>query len=109
MYAIRPIPHRAFQAPRVSAKVKCPEMTGARPAGVSIQRMKPGTFSLISPLTAGVFGPQQGGFSVDGSKFGSRLQDAGISLMDVVPLEGIERIIVGRLGVPAPQSLDAAF
>lgn len=41
-------------------------MIGTRPAGVSCQRTKPGTFSLMVPLTAGVLGPQQGSLTRSG-------------------------------------------
>jgi hypothetical protein len=40
-------------------------MTGTLPAGVSSQRWNPATFSSIFPLTAGIFGPQQGALSED--------------------------------------------
>ena len=54
------MPHRAFQAPNRSAGSSTGEITGTLPAGVSSQRRKPGTFSSMAPLTAGIFGPQQG-------------------------------------------------
>ena len=60
---MRPIPQRAFQAPIRSACPSAGEITGTLPAGVSSQRWKPATRSSTFPLTAGVFGPQQGGLS----------------------------------------------
>ncbi len=62
---MRPIPHRAFQAPNRSAGPSAGEITGTLPAGVSSQRWNPATFSSMPPLTAGVFGPQQGSLPTD--------------------------------------------
>lgn len=61
---MRPIPQRAFNAPMRSAKVNSVDTCGTRLTGVSSQSRKPGVFSSITPLTAGVFGPQQGGLSI---------------------------------------------
>jgi hypothetical protein len=60
---MRPIPQRAFQAPNRSAGPSAGEITGTLPTGVSSQRWNPATFSSMPPLTAGIFGPQQGGLS----------------------------------------------
>lgn len=66
MYDIRPIPQRAFQPPKVSLTPRSPEITATRPAAVFNQALKPGTFSSMTPLTAGFLGPQQGGASRPG-------------------------------------------
>ena len=63
---MRPIPQRAFQAPNRSAGPSAGEITGTLPAGVSSQRWNPATLSSMCPLTAGIFGPQQGGLSSGG-------------------------------------------
>jgi hypothetical protein len=44
-------------------KVSSDETEGTLPAGEFSHLENPGTFSSIFPLTAGVLGPQQGGFS----------------------------------------------
>ena len=63
MQFIRPIPQRACHRLSRSRKVSTVETTGERPTGVSIHRRNPGRRSSMIPLTAGFFGPQQGGLS----------------------------------------------
>ena len=69
---MRPIPQRAFQAPRRSVSPSAGEITGTLPTGVSSQRWNPATFSSIFPLTAGIFGPQQGSLPREGPHGGLR-------------------------------------
>src|SRR5690349_14531318 len=63
MKSIRPMPQRAFHAPRRSPSISSDDIRATRPAPVCNHPRKPGTFSSISPPPADVGGPQQGGLS----------------------------------------------
>lgn len=57
------MPQRAFQAPSRSSNNKVELTCGTFTPFMESQRVKPGTFSSISPPPAEVRGPQQGGAS----------------------------------------------